>query len=451
MEGNAYGYPSTPINLASGGYPYQTINPAMLSNNFVPPQNMDNGFQASQTNEPMETAQPDVHTRSSPYNTINPAMLSKDFVPSHNMDTGFQASQTNTPMEIAQPDVHTRSYPYHTINPAMLSNNYVPSQNMDTGFQASQTNTPMEIAQPDVLTQNNSLAADGTPPPAKKRRGRPLGSKNKVKVNAPLDVSEQPEPQRKPRVSKQKAKVSPESAPDAQEAGLSLPQGVDTGTSQLSIARNQDNANQSLHLTVDQTHPGTPPQAGAATAVPTEGAMENVISPIEPIRAFNVANGMQHPTMSHRKHCPCRGCYIYRPHEDKKTTSGAPFDLFASIVGEAAAAVHTRNEQHNHHMDNSASLPPAEFQDIEQLESAKDSLDTDMLLDRHGNPITALPSRSTIKEQALRMMNQKLQELERRNLTFTVDPPCVKKGTVNVQEYIMYEIEGGRNVVDDPM
>ena len=332
----------------------------------------------------------------------------------------------------------------------MLSNNFLPSQNIDTGFQAPQTDKPMEIAQPDVHPQNNSLAADGTPPPAKKRRGRPLGSKNKVKVNAPLDGSEQPKPQRKARVSKQKAKISPQSAPDAQEAGLSLPQGVDTGTSQPSIPRNQGNANQSLHLTVDQTHPRTPPQAGAATAVPTEGAMENVISPIEPVRAFNIANRMQHPTMSHRKHCPCRGCYIYRPHEDKKTLYGAPFDLFASFVGDAAAAVHTRNELYNHHMGYSASLPPAESH-ANQLEPAKDSLNAFQLLDRHGNPVTALPSRSMIKEQALRIMNQKLQELERSNKALTVDPPCVKKGTFNVQNYILFEVEGGRNVVDDPM
>ena len=405
MDGNAYGDPSTQINLANGSYPYHTINPAMLSKNFVS---------------------------------------------SQNMDTGFHASQTNEPMEIDQPDVHTRSYPYYKTNSGMLSEDSVPSQNMDTEFQASQINKAMETAQPDVHTLNNPLAGDGTPPPAKKRRGRPLGSKNKVKINAPLDGSEQPKPQRKARVPKQKAKVSPQSAPDAQEAGLSLPQGVDTGTSQPSIAKNQDNANQSLHLTVEQTHPGTPPQAGAATAIPTEGARGNVISPIEPVRAFNIANRLQHPTMSHRKHCPCRGCYIYRPYEDKKTISGVPFDLFASIVGDAAAAVHMRNEQYNHHMVYSTSLPPAGFQD-KQLESAKDSLHTNQLLDRHGNPVTALPSRLTIKEQALRMMNQKLQELERRNKTFTVDPPCVKKGTFKVQEYIMFEVEGGRNVVDDLM
>ncbi|KAK0511405.1 hypothetical protein JMJ35_005978 [Cladonia borealis] len=345
---------------------------------------------------------------------------------------GYPSTQTN---------LASGSYPSHIIDPCMLSMDFVPSQNMDTGFQASQTNVPMEIAQPDVHTRNNPSAGDGTPPPAKKRRGRPLGSKNKVRVDAALHGPEQPKPQRKAGFSKQKAKSSPQIAPNAQGAG----------TSQPSIARKQDNANQSPHLTVDQANSGLPSQAEAATPIPTEGAMEIVISPIEPIRAFNIANRLQHPTSSHRKDCPCHGCDNNRPHEAKRTRSGAPFDLFASIVGDAAAAVYKRNEEFSHYMGEHAKSSPAEFK-AKQLEFVKDSLDDEEnpLMDRRKNRVRSIPSRSTIKEHALGMMKQKLQELERRNKTFTADPPCVKEGTFDVQHYIKYEVERGRNVVDDP-
>ena len=343
---------------------------------------------------------------------------------------GYPSTQTN---------LASGKYPYHTIDLGMLSKDFVPSQNMDIGFQASQTNAATEIARPDVHTRNNPLAGDGTPPPAKKRRGRPPGSKNKVKVDAALHGPEQPKPQRKARVSKQKARSSPQIAPNAQGAGRSQP----------SIARNQGNANQSPHLAVDQANSGLPSQAGAATAIPPEGAMEIVITPFKPIREFNIANRLQHPTDSHRKGCPCPGCCDYRPHENITTRSGAPIDLFASIVGIAAEAVYKRNEECSHYMTSYAKSSPAEFK-AKQQEFVKDSLDNDPLFDRHQNPVTSIPSRSTIKEHALRMMNQKLQELKSRNKTFTADPPCIKKGTFDVQYHIEYEVEHGDNVVDDP-
>ena len=387
------------------------------------------------------------------------------------------------------------SYPSHTINPGMLSKSFVPSKKLDTGFQTSQTNTSTEIAQPDVYTQNNPLAGDGNPPPAKKRRGRPPGSKNKVKVDAPLYRPEQPKPQGRTQGSKKKAKSSPQSALEAQGAGLSLPQGPDPGISQSSIARNQHNANQSHHRTVGQTYSGLPPQAdhqghssseamqlqypdsgfqpspafvdpqvlnrsggervrtqqaGAAMVFPTEVATPNVISPIEPVRAFNIANRLQSPSMPHRQGCPCRGCYIDRPYEDKTTRSGAPFDLFASIVGDAAAAVYARNEEISYHMGDFAGLPSPEFKDKQQ-QSVKESLDIDPLNDHQGNRVDSVPLRSMMKEQVVRMMEQKLQELKRRNKTFAADPPCVANGTFDVEEYIMYEVEGGRNVKDDDM
>ena len=399
----------------------------------------------------------------------------------------------------AYPPVHTNlasgSYPSNTIDPRMLSMKFVLSQNMDTGFQASQYNTPTEIAQPDVHSQNNPLAGDGNPSPAKKRRGRPPGSKNKVRVDAPLCRPEQPKPQGRALGSKKKAKSSLQSAPDAQGAGLSLPQGFDPGISQPSIARNQHNANQSHHRTVGQTHYGLPPQAdhqghspyeamqfqqpdqgfqnlpayvdpqvlnrsggervriqqaGSATAFPMEGATPDVISPIKHIRAFNIANRLQPPTMPHRKGCPCRGCYIDRPDEDKTTRSGAPFHLFASIVGDATAAVYSRNEEISYTMGDYARLPPAEFKDKQQ-QSVKESLDIDPLIDHHGNPVQSVPLPSMIKEQVVRMMKQKQQELEKRNKTFTAFPPCITDGTFDVEEYIMYEVEDGRNVEDDDM
>ena len=394
-----------------------------------------------------------------------------------------------------QTNLASGSYLFETIDPRMFSTESALSHNMDTELRASQTNTPTEITQPNVHNQNNPLAEDGNPSPAKKRRGRPPGSKNKVKVDAPLYRPEQPKPQGRVLGSKKKPKSSLQSPPDAQGVGLSLPQGFEPGISQPSIARNQNNANQSYHLTVGQTHSGVPPQAdhqghssseamqfqhpdpgfqdlpayvdpqvlnrsdgervqtyqaGSATAFLTEGTTPDVISPIEPIRAFNIANWLQPLTMPHRQGCPCRGCYIDRPYEGKTTRSGAPFDVFASIVGDAAAAAYIRHEEISYTMGDYAHLPPAEFKDKQQ-QSLEESLDTDPLTDRQGNPVEYVPLPSMMKEQVVRMMNQKLQDLERRNKTFTAVPPCVTDGTFDVDEYIMYEVEGGRNVEDDDM
>ena len=334
-----------------------------------------------------------------------------------------------------QTNLASGNYPYRTIDSGMLSKDFVPSQNLDTGFQASQTDEPMEIAQLDDHTRNNG---DDTLPPAKKRRGRPPGSKNKIKVDATLHAPEQPKPQRKARVSKQKAKSSPQIAPNVQRAG----------TSQRSIARKHVNANQSLHLTVDQTNSGVPSQAGAATAIPTEGTMEIVIIPLEPVRAFNIANRLQHPTNSHRKDCPCRDCCENRPDEAKRTRSGAPFNVFTSLVGDTVAAVYKRHEEWSHYMGSYAASSPAEFK-AKQEEFVKDSLNNDPLFDRHGNPVTSIPSRSTIKEHALETLEEKLQELKRRNKTFTVDPPCVRKGEFDVEDYIEYEADRGDNNMDE--
>ena len=327
------------------------------------------------------------------------------------------------------------NYPYRTIDSSMLSKDFMPSRNLDTGFQASRTNEPMEIAQLDDHTRNNG---DGTPPPAKKRRGRPPGSKNKTKVDAALHAPKPPKPQRKARVSKQKAMSSPQIAPNVHGAG----------TSQRSIARKHVNANQSPHLTVDQTNSGVPSQAGAATIIPTEGAMEFVNIPLEPVRAFNIANRLQHPTNSHRKDCPCHDCCENRPDDAKRTRSGAPFDLFASLAGDAVEAVYKRHEEWSHYMGSYAESSPAEFK-AKQEEFVKDSLDNDPLFDRNNNPVTSIPSRSTIKEHALEMFKQKMQELKKRNRTFTINPPCVRKGEFNVQYYSEHGVERGDDVVDD--
>lgn len=181
-----------------------------------------------------------------------------------------------------------------------------------------------------------------------------------------------------------------------------------------------------------------------------EGATPNVISPVEPVRAFNIANHLQHLPTPHRKGCLCGGCDIVQRPEDKTTRSGAPFNLFASIIGEAAAAVYTHNEDISYQMGDYASLPPTQFKDKQQ-ERLKESIDNVPLIDRQGNLVTSIPSRSTIKEHALRMMKQKMQELKRRNKTFTSEPPCIRNGTFDVQHYITYDLEEGRNVVDDPM
>ena len=377
-----------------------------------------------------------------------------------------------------QNNLASGSYSFNTIDPQMLSTNFVVSQNIDTGFQTPQPNTSTEIAQPDVYTQNNPLAEDDNPPPAKKRRGRPPGSKNKVKVDAPLHRLEQPKPQSRALGSKKKAKSSPQSTPDAQ--------GSDPGISQPSIARNQHNANQSHHRTVGQNYSGLPPQAGhqgyssramqfqypdpgfqplPASADPQAlnrsggervrtqqagVATPNVMSPHEPVRAFNIANWLQPATMPHRQGCPCRSCCIHRPHENKTTRSGAPFDVFASIVGDAAAAVYIRNEEISYMMGDYAALPSAVFKDNQQ-QSLKESLNTNPLYDRQGHLVESVPLRSVMKEQVVRMAEQKMAELESRNKTFTASPPCIDDGTFDVEEYIMYEVEGGRNVEDDDM
>lgn len=124
------------------------------------------------------------------------------------------------------------SYPANTVDPRMLSTGFVPSQNMDTEFQAFEANTPNGIAPPNVHAQNNPLSGDGNLSQAKKRRGRPPGSKNKVKVDVKLNGPEQPKRQGRAVASKRKAKSSPQSAPSVQFDGLNLPEG--------SIPGNQD-------------------------------------------------------------------------------------------------------------------------------------------------------------------------------------------------------------------
>ncbi len=520
-----------------------------------------------------------------------------------------------------QTDLAIGNYPVHTINPRMISTKFVFSQSMDTDFQASQANTPTKIAPSDVYTQNSPLTRDDNSPQAKKRRGRPPGSKNKVKS-------------------------SQQSAPDAQGAGLSLPEGflseivldpelfhdtlveygilsshdiasIAPGISQPSIARNQHNANQSLHRTVGQPYPGLPPQADyqghssseamqfqysdpefhslspqgqhsppfhrtagsaqvqstnpvealeparreqlksfqqnpgsfpshdgstvgidhmsqtlpysvnpqvlnspqryppiqhqpvdhhppsspqrsqladlqlnknpqqdltsppqhqpvdnqvgqtstrakagdvhirsrsnekklrsqqaeAATFIPTEGATLNVISPVEPVRAFNMAGRLQPPKMPHRQGCPCHACYIDRPFEYKTTRSGAAFDVFASLVGDVAAAVYMRNEEISYMMSAYAGLPAAEFK-AKQQKLVKESLDTDPLKDHEGNLIKSVPLPGMLKAQVDRTVTQRLKGLTSTNPTFTTLPPCVADGTVHIEDEPMDEGEG---------
>ena len=170
-------------------------------------------------------------------------------------------------------------------------------------------------------------------------------------------------------------------------------------------------------------------QAGAAPTIPTEVATPNVINPIEPVRA------LQHPTMPHRQGCPCRGFYIDRPSEHKITKSGAPLDVFASIVGDAAAAVYVRTEENNYTMSAHAGLPSTKFKHKQQ-QLVEENLHTDPLRDSQGDPIEFVPSLSMLKEQVLKRIEQGLQELTERNKTFTTVPPCVADGIVSVDDYI---------------
>ena len=102
---------------------------------------------------------------------------------------------------------------------------FVPSPNMDTEPQAVEANAPTEIAPPNVYTQNNPLSGDGNLPQAKKRRGRPPGSRNKVKVDATSNGVEKPKRQVKAVASKRKAKSSAQSAPAVQDDRANLPEG----------------------------------------------------------------------------------------------------------------------------------------------------------------------------------------------------------------------------------
>lgn len=98
------------------------------------------------------------------------------------------------------------TYYSSTINPAVLSMGPVLSQNMDAGSHAFEANTRTGIAPPNGQAQNNPFTGDDNPPPAKKRRGRPPGSKNKPKVDATLNGPGQPKP-RKAVASKKKDKA----------------------------------------------------------------------------------------------------------------------------------------------------------------------------------------------------------------------------------------------------
>ena len=113
---------------------------------------------------------------------------------------GYLPTQTN---------LASGRYHFSTINSGMLSTGLVLSQNMDAGFRAFETNTPTGIAHPNVYDQNNPLNRDGNPPLAKKRRGRPPGSKNKPKVDATLNGPDQPKRPGKAVAPKKKDKSSP--------------------------------------------------------------------------------------------------------------------------------------------------------------------------------------------------------------------------------------------------
>ena len=111
---------------------------------------------------------------------------------------GYPPTQTN---------LATGSYQSSTINPGLLSTGFVP-QNMDARFPAFEANKALRTAPDNVHAQNNPLTGDGNPLQAKKRRGRPPGSKNKVKVDAALNGPKQPKRQGKAVASKKKAKSS---------------------------------------------------------------------------------------------------------------------------------------------------------------------------------------------------------------------------------------------------
>ena len=116
---------------------------------------------------------------------------------------GYPPTQTNLASGSSQPS---------TINPGMFTTGFGLSQNIDAEFPAFEPNTPTRKAPPNVHAQNKLSTADGN---LKRKRGRPLGSKNKPKVDATLSgpkQPKQPKQQAKPVASSRKAKSSPQSA-----------------------------------------------------------------------------------------------------------------------------------------------------------------------------------------------------------------------------------------------
>ena len=129
---------------------------------------------------------------------------------------GYPPTQINLASGSSQPS---------TINPGTISTGFGLSQNIDAEFSAFEANTPTGIAPPNVHAQNNQSTADGN---LKRKRGRPLGSKNKPKVDATLSGPKQPkQPKRqaKPVASSRKAKSSPQSARAVAVDRVNLPEG----------------------------------------------------------------------------------------------------------------------------------------------------------------------------------------------------------------------------------
>lgn len=80
-----------------------------------------------------------------------------------------------------------------------------------------------------------------------------------------------------------------------------------------------------------------------------------------------------------------------------------------------------------------ADLPAGEIT-AQQQKLVRESLATDPLYDDQGNPINSIPLPQVVKEHVGRMATQRMEELARRNTTFTSTSPCVLDGTFVIKE-----------------
>ena len=133
-------------------------------------------------------------------------------------------------------------------------------------------------------------------------------------------------------------------------------------------------------------------------------------------------------------------CFRDWPHEYKTTRNGAPFEIFANLIGEATAAIYQRTEEIGYMMAAYAGLPATELRD-QQQKLVRESLATDPFYDHQGNPITTAPMPWVVKEHIDRMATLRQEELTSRNGTFRSFPPCFLGGLPVVEDAIMGEGE----------